>query len=170
MTRDTHGLSGGMDIPPWPLTGSQTLICPTVVRKMPLKNRTSSLKILAVHSLIRGVLIQSCSARAKKFTNYVFCHPQFSGVIQHIENHCMYNFDSRLSMSIIIKIINFIESKIEFSKCCSYGTTIFNILDNTTELWMTKYIIGEFFSSGGATLYKNPSDLTVSIECNFALT
>ena len=38
---------------------------------------------------------------------------------------------------------------------------IFNILDNTTELWMTKYIIGEFFSSGGATLYKNPSDQTV---------
>ena len=38
---------------------------------------------------------------------------------------------------------------------------IFNILDNTTELYMTKYIIGEFFSSGGATLYKNPSDQTV---------
>ena len=44
------------------------------------------------------------------------------------------------------------------------GTTIFNILDNTTELWMTKYIIGEIFSSGGATLYKNPSDHTVHIE------
>ena len=40
------------------------------------------------HSLIRGVLIQSCSAGAKKFTNYVFCHPQFSGVIQNIENRC----------------------------------------------------------------------------------
>merc|ERR1719510_1393357 len=26
---------------------------------------------------------------------------------------------------------------------------------------MTKYIIGEFFSSGRATLYKNPSDQTV---------
>ena len=38
---------------------------------------------------------------------------------------------------------------------------IFNILDNTTELWMTKYIIGEIFSSGGATLYKNPADQTV---------
>ena len=38
---------------------------------------------------------------------------------------------------------------------------IFNILDNTTELWNTKYIIGEIFSSGGATLYKNPSDQTV---------
>ena len=34
--------------------------------------------------LIRGVLIQSCSARAKNFTNYVFCHLQFSGVIQNI--------------------------------------------------------------------------------------
>ena len=41
------------------------------------------------------------------------------------------------------------------------GTMIFNILDNTTELWMTKYIIGKIFSSGGATLYMNPSDLTV---------
>ena len=38
---------------------------------------------------------------------------------------------------------------------------IFNILDNNTELWMTKYIIGEIFSSGGATLYSNPSDQTV---------
>ena len=37
----------------------------------------------------------------------------------------------------------------------------FNILDNTTELWMTKYITGEIFSSGGATLYKNPYDQTV---------
>ena len=26
---------------------------------------------------------------------------------------------------------------------------------------MTKYIIGEIFSSGGATMYKNPSDQTV---------
>ena len=39
---------------------------------------------------------------------------------------------------------------------------IFNILDNTTELWMTKYIIDEIFSSGGTTLYKNPSDQTVT--------
>ena len=48
---------------------------------------------------------------------------------------------------------------------------IFNILDNTTVLWMTpnttelnmtKYIISEIFSSGGATLYKNPSDQTVN--------
>ena len=41
------------------------------------------------------------------------------------------------------------------------NTTIFNIFDNTTELWTTKYIIGEIFSSGSATLYKNPSDQTV---------
>ena len=41
---------------------------------------------------------------------------------------------------------------------------IFNILDNTTELYMTKYIIGEIFSSSGATLYKNPSDQTVADE------
>ena len=41
------------------------------------------------------------------------------------------------------------------------GTTILNILDNTIKLWMTKYIIVEIFSSGGATLYKNHSDQTV---------
>ena len=41
------------------------------------------------------------------------------------------------------------------------GTRIFNILDNATELWMTKYIIGEIFSSGRETLYKNTSDQTV---------
>ncbi len=34
-------------------------------------------------------------------------------------------------------------------------------MDNTTELYMTKYITGEIFSSGGATLYKNASDQTV---------
>ena len=48
------------------------------------------------------------------------------------------------------------------------GTTIFNILDNTIELWMTKYIIGEIFSSSGATLYKkevNPFDQTVNTQC-----
>ena len=50
---------------------------------------------------------------------------------------------------------------IDIDKKGQNGTTIFNILDNTTELWMTKYIIGEIFSSGGATLYKNPSDQTV---------
>ena len=45
-------------------------------------------KQIKIHSLIRQVLIQSCSTGAKNFTNYVFCHVQFSGVIQNIENHC----------------------------------------------------------------------------------
>ena len=45
-------------------------------------------KKLIIHSLIRGVLIQSCSAGTKNFTNYVFSHPQFSSVIQNIENRC----------------------------------------------------------------------------------
>ena len=44
--------------------------------------------IEVIHSLIRGVLIQSCSTGAKNFTNYVFFHPQFSDVIQNIENRC----------------------------------------------------------------------------------
>ena len=40
------------------------------------------------HSLIRGVLIQSCSAEAKNFTNYVFCHVQFNSPGQNSKNHC----------------------------------------------------------------------------------
>ena len=32
---------------------------------------------------------------------------------------------------------------------------------------MTKYIIGEIFNSGGATLYKNPSDQTALIFSSF---
>ena len=38
---------------------------------------------------------------------------------------------------------------------------IFGTLAWTIEFYMTKYIIGEIFSSGGVTLYKNPSDQTV---------
>ena len=51
---------------------------------------------------------------------------------------------------------------IDMDKKGQNGTMIFNILDNTTELWMTKYIIGEIFSSGRATLYKNLSDQTMN--------
>ena len=39
-----------------------------------------------------------------------------------------------------------------------------NILDNTTELYMIKYTFGEIFSSGGATLPKNPSDQAVYFD------
>ena len=53
---------------------------------------------------------------------------------------------------------------IDIDKQGQNGTTIFYIVDNTTELWMTKYIIVEIFSSGGATLSKNPSDQTVYID------
>ena len=52
-------------------------------------SRQGKFLIVADHTLIRGVLIQSCPAGAKNFTNYVFCHVQFSGgVIQNIENRC----------------------------------------------------------------------------------
>ena len=54
----------------------------------------------------------------------------------------------------------FYKVKIEFLNFI--GTTIFGTLAWTIELYMTKYIIGEIFSSGGATLYKNPSDQTVT--------
>ena len=49
----------------------------------------------------------------------------------------------------------------EFLKFCFNSTMIFGTLAWTIELNMTKYIIGEIFSSGEATLYKNPSDQTV---------
>ena len=49
---------------------------------------------------------------------------------------------------------------IDIDKQGQNGTIIFNILDNTTELWITNYIIGEIFSSGGAK-YKTPSDQIV---------
>ena len=38
-------------------------------------------------------------------------------------------------------------------QCSIFWITLLN--------WMTKYIIGEIFCSGGATLYKNHSDQTV---------
>ena len=68
-------------------------------------------------------------------------------------------------MSIIIKIGNqFQIVKIELLKFCFIGTMIFGTLAWTIELYMTNtYIIGEIFSSGRATLYKNPSDQT---ECS----
>ena len=113
------------------------------------------------HSLIRGVLIQSCPAGAKNFTNYVFCHSsQFTGIIQNIENHC-----AILTLFVYVDYYQnnqFYIVKIEFLKFCFNGTMIFGTLAWTIELYMTKYIIGEIFSSGRATLYKNPSDQTVT--------
>ena len=112
------------------------------------------------HSLIRGVLIQSWSAGAKNYTNYVFCHPQFSGVIQNIENHC--------AIVTLFRHVDYYQNnqfyiiKIEFLKFGFIGTIIFGALAWTIELYMKKYIICEIFSSGGATLYRNPSDQTVS--------
>ena len=40
------------------------------------------------HSMIRGVVIQSCSAGAKNFTKYVFFHAQFNGLVKNSQNHC----------------------------------------------------------------------------------
>ena len=40
------------------------------------------------HSLIRGVLIQSCSAGARNLTKYVFFHVQFGGLVQNPQNYC----------------------------------------------------------------------------------
>ena len=40
-----------------------------------------------VHSMIRGILTQSCSTGAKNFSKCVFYHVQVSGVIQNIADH-----------------------------------------------------------------------------------
>ena len=49
-----------------------------------LTNLVSIFLNLNMHSLIRGVLIQSCPAGAKNFTNYVFCHVYNSLVLSKI--------------------------------------------------------------------------------------
>ena len=46
-----------------------------------------------------------------------------------------------------------------FLKFYYNGTMTWGIFDLT--IGMEKYILGEILSSGGATLYKNPSDQTV---------
>ena len=84
-----------------------------------------------MHSLIRGILTQSCSAGAKNFTNCVFYHVQFSGVIQNIAYHC-----AIFTLSVYIDYYQnnqFYIVKISFSKFCYYGRVICNILDNNTE-------------------------------------
>ena len=89
------------------------------------------LKIL--HSLIRGVLTQSCSAGAKNFTNYVFCHPQFSGAIQNIENRC-----AVLTLFVYVDYYQndqFYKAKIELLKFCFIGTMIFGTFGRTIELY-----------------------------------
>ena len=89
---------------------------------------------IAIHSLIRGIFIQSCSAGAKNFTNYVFCHHRFSGVIQNMENRC----------AILTLFVDYHQNnqfyivKNEFLKFCSIGTIIFGTLAWTIELYMTK--------------------------------
>ena len=94
------------------------------------------------HSSIRGVLIQSCPAGAKNFTNFV---------IHNIENRC-----AILTLFVYVDYYQnnqFYIVKIEFLKFCFIGTMIFGTLAWTIELYMSKYIIGEIFSSGRATLY-----------------
>ena len=72
------------------------------------------------HSLIRGILTQSCSAGVKNFTKCVFYHVQFSGVIQNIAYH-------RAIFTLFFYVdyyqnIQFHLIKIRFSKFCFYGT------------------------------------------------
>ena len=106
-------------------------------------------------------LIQSYSAGARNFTKYVFFHVQFGGLVQNIQNYCAISVKLKKNNTIFysIKLISLVIICIDNKG--QNGKIIFNIFDYTNELWMTKYIIGEIFSSSGATLYKNPSDKTV---------
>ena len=72
--------------------------------------------------------------------------PQFSDVIQNIENCC-----------VILTHVCHVDNN-------QHRQTGVQIAQQFSIFWitpMTKYIIGEIFSSGGPTLYKNPSDQTV---------
>ena len=81
-------------------------------------------------------------------------------VIHNIENRC-----ATLTLFVQVDYYQnnpFYIVEIDFPKFCFNGTKISGTLAWTIELYMTKYIIGENFSSGGATLYKNPFDQTVA--------
>ena len=53
-------------------------------------------------------------------------------------------------MIFILKILGYVQVVLKMIRI----GFIVNVFDNNTELCMTKYIIGEIFSYGGATLYK----------------
>ena len=68
------------------------------------------------------------------------------------------NIESRCAILTLFVYVDYYQNnqfyivKINFSKFCFIGAMIFGTLAWTIELYMTKYIIGEIFSSGGATL------------------
>ena len=81
-----------MLMPPGPSGGNATtiyMIAPKTTMKSEATKSTAPVPAATTtnHSLIRGVLIQSCSSGAKNFTKCVFYHVQFSGVIQNIAYH-----------------------------------------------------------------------------------
>merc|ERR1711894_561111 len=89
-----------------------------------------------IHSLIRGAPTQSCSAGAKNFTNYAFCHVQFNSPGQNSKNHCAIKAKFKKFDFYYIKlIILIIIGNIDIDKQGQNGTTKFNILDNATELY-----------------------------------
>ena len=55
--------------------------------KVQIGDITSFLAKTGIHQVCTQ-FDQRGSAGAENFTNYIFCHPQFSGVIQNIENRC----------------------------------------------------------------------------------
>ena len=83
-----------------------------------------------------------------------------------------YTFNMKISINIffgpILMELHFLFMN---ENCCAiltlfvyvdyYQNNQFYYVKITTELYMIKYTFGEIFSSGGATLYKNPSDQTV---------
>ena len=61
-------------------------------------------RIIRHHSLIRGVLIQSCSARGRNFTKYVFFHVQFGGLVQNSQNYCAISVKFKKNDFLLYKI------------------------------------------------------------------
>ena len=90
---------------------------------------------IVLHSLIRGVLIQSCSAGDRNFTKYVFFQVQFGGLVQ---NYCAISMVLETMLLVLKKPIFYFIKLISLVIICidnkgQNGTINFNILDNTTE-------------------------------------
>ena len=130
-----------------------------------MENGDNILLQYMIHSLIKGVLIQSCSAGAKNFTNYIlsstiqWCYPKYWKSLCH--------FNPYLPYVDYYQNNQFYRVKISSSKFCSNGTMIFNILDNTTELYMTKYIIGEILAQAEQLFIRTPLIKLLTTEENF---
>ena len=119
---------------------------------------------LYVSQFDQGVLIQSCTAGAKNFTNYVFSHPQFSGVIHNIGNY--HAILTLIVYAIFYEPNQFYRVKIVFLKHLHIWHSNFGKFG--LDHWIVHGKIHTWWNLKlqQATLYKNPSDQTVCILIN----